>query len=56
LPDEAFAPIGKGKLNVAEMIKVAKNSKVRWYIIEDETSHPYENVAAAVPYLKSLGL
>lgn len=56
LPDEAFAPIGKGKLNVAEMIKVAKNSKVRWYIIEDETSHPYENVAAAVSYLKSLGL
>jgi sugar phosphate isomerase/epimerase len=56
LPDEAFAPIGKGKLDVAGLIKAAKTSKVRWYIIEDETTHPYDNVAEALPYLKSLGL
>lgn len=56
LPDEAFAPIGKGKLDVAGLVKAAKTSKVRWYIIEDETTHPYDNVAEALPYLKNLGL
>jgi sugar phosphate isomerase/epimerase len=56
LPDEAFAPIGKGKLDIAGLVKAAKSGKVRWYIIEDETTHPYENVALALPYLKSLGL
>ncbi|HEY5808734.1 MAG TPA: sugar phosphate isomerase/epimerase [Povalibacter sp.] len=56
LPDEAFAPVGKGKIDQAALIKLGKQYKVRWYILEDETSHPYDNVAAALPFMKANGL
>jgi len=56
LPDEAFAPVGKGKLDLAGLIKAGRKYGVKWYIIEDETTHPYDNVALALPYLKAAGL
>jgi sugar phosphate isomerase/epimerase len=56
LPDEAFAPIGKGKLDQATLIRLGKQYKIKWFILEDETTHPYDNVAAALPYMKANGL
>jgi sugar phosphate isomerase/epimerase len=56
LNDDAFAVIGQGKLDWPALFEAAKNSSVRWYIIEDETTRPYENIAAAMPYLRSHGL
>jgi sugar phosphate isomerase/epimerase len=56
LPDEAFAPIGKGKLDQATLIRLGKQYRIKWFILEDETTHPYDNVAAALPYMKANGL
>ncbi len=56
LPDEAFAPIGAGKLDQASLIRLGKQFGIRWYILEDETTQPYVNVAAALPYMKANGL
>jgi sugar phosphate isomerase/epimerase len=56
LPDEAFAVIGQGKLDWASLLQVADEAAVQWYIIEDETTRPMENIAAAMPFLRSHGL
>jgi sugar phosphate isomerase/epimerase len=56
LPDEAFAPLGKGKIDQVALIKLGKQHKIKWFILEDETSHPYDNIALALPYMKSQGL
>jgi sugar phosphate isomerase/epimerase len=56
LNDDAFAVIGQGKLDWPALFEAAKSSSIRWYIIEDETTRPYENIAAAMPYLRSHGL
>lgn len=56
LPDEAFVPVGKGKIDQDALIELGRQYKVKWYILEDETTHPYENVALALPYLKQKGL
>jgi sugar phosphate isomerase/epimerase len=53
--DESFAVIGQGKLDWSALFDAAKASSVRWYIIEDETTRPYENIAAAMPFLRSNG-
>jgi sugar phosphate isomerase/epimerase len=56
LPDEAFAPLGKGKIDQPALIKLGKQYKIKWFVLEDETTHPYENIALALPYMKSQGL
>ena len=56
LPDEAFAPLGKGKIDQVALIKLGKQYKIKWFILEDETSHPYDNIALALPYMKANGL
>lgn len=56
LTDEAFAVIGEGKLDWPALLEAAEASAVRWYIIEDETTRPFENVAAGLPFLHSHGL
>lgn len=56
LADDAFAQLGKGTIDQVALIKLGKQYKVRWYILEDETSHPYDNVAAALPFMKANGL
>jgi sugar phosphate isomerase/epimerase len=56
LGDESFAVVGQGKLDWPALLAAAKASSVRWYIIEDETSRPFENIAAGLPFLRSQGL
>ncbi len=56
LPDDAFAIVGTGMLEWAELIKVAKSSAVAWYIIEDETSRPWDNIKASLPFLREQGI
>jgi sugar phosphate isomerase/epimerase len=56
LPDDAFAPVGQGKLDLPALTAAGKQFKIRWFIIEDETTHPYDNAAIALAYLKANGL
>jgi sugar phosphate isomerase/epimerase len=56
LPDEAFAPVGQGKIDQVGLIKAGKQHQIKWYILEDETTHPYDNVALALPFMKANGL
>lgn len=53
LTDEAFAVVGQGKLDWEALLAAAKESSVRWYILEDETTRPFENVAASLAFLRS---
>jgi sugar phosphate isomerase/epimerase len=55
LGDEAFAVVGEGKLDWPKLFEAARNASVRWYIIEDETTRPFENVAASLAYLRQQG-
>lgn len=56
LTDDSFAVIGDGKLDWPALFAASREANVRWYIIEDETTKPYENVAAALPFLKESGI
>jgi sugar phosphate isomerase/epimerase len=56
LTDESFAVIGQGKLDWPALFEAAKAANVRWYIIEDETTKPYDAVTASLPFLKEHGI
>jgi len=56
LTDEAFATVGQGKIDWNTLLKTAPNAAVRWYIIEDETTQPYDNIKKSLPYLHQHGL
>lgn len=56
LGDEAFAVVGEGKLDWPALFEAAEAGAVRWYILEDETTRPFENIAAGMPFLHSHGL
>jgi sugar phosphate isomerase/epimerase len=56
LSDEAYAVVGQGKLDWPALFAAAEAGAVKWYILEDETSRPFENIAAAMPFLRSHGL
>lgn len=56
LGDESFALIGQGQIDWDALIELAPSTAVRWYIIEDETTRPFENIKASMPYLRSKGL
>jgi sugar phosphate isomerase/epimerase len=55
LGDESFAVVGEGKLEWAKLLDAARGASVRWYILEDETTRPFENVAASLAYLRQHG-
>lgn len=56
LGDEAFAVIGQGKIDWDTLFEIAPQTQIRWYIIEDESTRPFENIEAAKPYLRAKGL
>jgi sugar phosphate isomerase/epimerase len=47
--------VGEGKLEWAKLLDAARGASVRWYILEDETTRPFENVAASLAYLRQHG-
>lgn len=53
--DEGFAVLGEGKLDWSAIFEAAEAGAVRWYILEDETTRPFENIAAGMPFLRSRG-
>jgi sugar phosphate isomerase/epimerase len=55
LGDEAFAVVGEGTLDWRALFAAARAASVRWYILEDETTRPFENVAASLSYLHQHG-
>jgi len=46
--------VGTGQLNIPAIIKAAKNSGVKYYFIEDESSRISTQIPATIEYLKSL--
>lgn len=54
--DEGFAVLGEGKMDWPAIFEAAEAGEVRWYILEDETTRPFENIAAGMPFLHSHGL
>lgn len=47
-------PMGQGGINWPELFKAASKQKLRWYIIEDETTDVWNNVAESLKYLQKL--
>ena len=54
--DEGFAVLGEGKMDWDAIFGAAEAGAVRWYILEDETTRPFENIKAGMPFLHSHGL
>lgn len=54
--DEGFAVLGEGKMDWNAIFEASEAGAVRWYILEDETTRPFENIAAGMPFLRSHGL
>jgi sugar phosphate isomerase/epimerase len=51
---ESNVVLGTGDVGIAEVMKAAKNSAVKYYFIEDECSHAPEQIPQSLAYLKSL--
>jgi len=52
--DEDGRPLGKGKINWPETLKVAQQQGVRWYIVEDETPVVWQTIPETLRYLESV--
>ena len=44
--------LGTGQVNIAEIIKAAKSSSIKYYYIEDESNNTGEQVPISIAYLK----
>lgn len=47
-------PMGQGKINWPGLFKAARKQKLGWYIVEDETTDVWKNVAASLEYLEKI--
>ena len=45
-------PMGEGKIDWNSVFKAANKKEIQWYIIEDETDSPWENVAKSLKFLE----
>ena len=52
--EESNVVLGTGDVGIAAIMKAAKKAGVQHYFIEDESSHPVEQVPQSLAYLKSL--
>ncbi len=46
--------LGSGQLNIPQILNAAKNTKIKHYYIEDESSNVWQQVPMSIAYLKSL--
>ncbi len=55
---QLYAEIGEGNLDWHEILEAARDSGVRWYIIEQDTCQrdPFESLAISLRNLKKMGL
>jgi sugar phosphate isomerase/epimerase len=49
-------PVGQGKIDWPELLKVAQKQGVKWYILEDETSHVWQTIPESLRYLQTTRL
>ncbi|HJQ26955.1 MAG TPA: sugar phosphate isomerase/epimerase [Blastocatellia bacterium] len=52
--DEDGRPLGQGKINWPDTLKVASQQHVRWYIVEDETPVVWQTIPETLRYLESV--
>jgi len=52
--DETNVVLGTGDVGIAEIMKEAKKIGVKHFFIEDESSHPLEQIPLSLAYLKGL--
>lgn len=47
-------PLGEGKIDWPEVLQAARKERIRYYIIEDETSAAWQGIAQSLKYLQHL--
>jgi len=52
--DKDGRPLGQGKINWPEVLKVSQKEGVKWYIIEDETTAVWQGVQESLKYLETV--
>ena len=52
-PDADNPPLGTGRIDMPEVLRVAREQGVRWYILEDETGDAMARLPAALRYLRA---
>jgi len=52
--EESNVVLGKGDVGIKEIMQEAKRIGVKHYFIEDESSHPEEQIPQSLVYLNSL--
>lgn len=51
----SFTVLGQGSVNWFDVMRAARVSRVRYYIIEDESADPARQIPCALEYLDTLG-
>ena len=54
--ERQFAVVGRGNLNIPEILTAAEAAGCQWFIVEQDTcpSDPFECIARSLNYLKRL--
>jgi sugar phosphate isomerase/epimerase len=52
--EESNVVLGKGDVNIKDIIRAAKKSSVKHYFIEDESSRVINQLPLSLQYIKSL--
>jgi sugar phosphate isomerase/epimerase len=48
---ESFTVLGQGSIDWVQVMRAARSSGVRYYIIEDESAHPAQQIPSSLKYL-----
>jgi sugar phosphate isomerase/epimerase len=52
--EEDARPMGQGKTNWPELLRTSRKQRVKWYIIEDETSGVWKTIPESLRYLETV--
>jgi sugar phosphate isomerase/epimerase len=53
-PEDYWTSVGKGKIDFVPILREAKKYGVKWYFLEDESTHYPEHIKESVNYLKQV--
>jgi sugar phosphate isomerase/epimerase len=53
-PDEASVALGSGVIDVKAVLRAARRSRVKWFIIEEESPEPLVNIPAGLRFLEQV--
>lgn len=53
-PEETSVALGSGQIDMKSVLAAARKIGIEWYIIEEESPRPLENIPAGLSYLRSV--